>query len=135
MAMYTLPSASSTAAVPPPTLNSCSSPKNTSSPGSSSRVGVNTGRRPTSSARSATRALRLAERTDANVATASTSVPPAVASEEMVTQSADTPSAYGCCHCGDVEGDDEAGDTPCDGSGEALVAQRSHQWPLAREQQ
>ena len=34
------------------------------------------------------RAERLAERTEANVATASTSVPPAVASEEIVAQSA-----------------------------------------------
>jgi len=38
--------------------------------------------------RSATRAARFAERTDANVAPARTSVPPAVASEEIVTQSA-----------------------------------------------
>jgi hypothetical protein len=41
-----------------------------------------------SSDRSATRDERLAERTDANVAPASTSVPPAVARAEMVTQSA-----------------------------------------------
>jgi len=34
------------------------------------------------------RAARFAERTDANVAVASTSVPPAVASEEIVGQSA-----------------------------------------------
>jgi hypothetical protein len=40
--------------------------------------------------RSATRAERFAERTDANVAMARTSVPPAVASAEMVTQSAAT---------------------------------------------
>lgn len=37
---------------------------------------------------SATRAARFAERTDANAAVASTKVPPAVASEEIVTQSA-----------------------------------------------
>ena len=37
---------------------------------------------------SATRAERLADLTELNVATASTSVPPAVASEEIVTQSA-----------------------------------------------
>src|SRR6185437_6515237 len=37
---------------------------------------------------SATRADRLADLTELNVATASTSVPPAVASEEIVTQSA-----------------------------------------------
>jgi len=41
-----------------------------------------------SSDRSATRDERLAERTEANVAPASTSVPPAVASAEIVTQSA-----------------------------------------------
>jgi hypothetical protein len=41
--------------------------------------------------RSAARAARLAERTEEKVATARTSVPPAVASAEMVTQSAMTP--------------------------------------------
>ena len=46
------------------------------------------GRIPLSSASSATRADRLEERTDENVATASTSVPAAVASEEIVCQSA-----------------------------------------------
>src|SRR5262249_25088748 len=46
------------------------------------------GRRFARSDSSATRAARFADRTDANVATASTSVPPAVASEEIVTQSA-----------------------------------------------
>ncbi len=46
------------------------------------------------SARSATRAERLDERTDEKVATASTSVPPAVASDEMVTQSAIGPRVY-----------------------------------------
>jgi hypothetical protein len=43
---------------------------------------------PAISARSVARAERLAERTDANVAAARTSVPPAVASAEIVTQSA-----------------------------------------------
>jgi hypothetical protein len=38
--------------------------------------------------RSAARAARFADRTDPNVATASTKVPPAVAREEIVTQSA-----------------------------------------------
>ena len=51
------------------------------------RVGTSTGRMPASSARSVTRADRLADRTDANVASASTRVPPAVASEATVAQS------------------------------------------------
>ena len=55
---------------------------------SSSRDGISTGRRPAISARSLTRAAVLADRTDANVATASTMVPLAVASDEIVTQSA-----------------------------------------------
>jgi hypothetical protein len=58
------------------------------STGSSSREGIRTGRRPAISDRSATRAERLADLTELNVATASTSVPPAVASDEIVTQSA-----------------------------------------------
>ena len=52
------------------------------------RDGASTGRRPASRLRSATRAERFDERTAVNVAAASTSVPPAVASEEIVTQSA-----------------------------------------------
>jgi hypothetical protein len=48
---------------------------------------MSTGRIPIIRERSATRAERLADLTELNVATASTSVPPAVASEEMVTQS------------------------------------------------
>ena len=39
---------------------------------------------PSSSVRSAVRAALLADRTEPNVATASTNVPPAVASEEIV---------------------------------------------------
>src|SRR5579859_8009565 len=58
--------------------------------GSSRRDGIRIGRSPTSRLCSAARAERLAERTEENVATASTSVPPAVASEEIVTQSSDT---------------------------------------------
>jgi hypothetical protein len=42
---------------------------------------------PASSARSVVRAARFADRTEANVARASTSVPPAVASAETVAQS------------------------------------------------
>src|SRR6266536_4680441 len=57
------------------------------SEGSSSREGTSTGRSPASNVRSAVRAARLAERTEANVPTASTSVAPAVASDEMVAQS------------------------------------------------
>ena len=49
---------------------------------------MSTGRRPASSERSAPRAEALAERTELNVATASTRVPPAVASAEIVAQSA-----------------------------------------------
>jgi hypothetical protein len=53
---------------------------------------MSSGRNPASSDRSATRAARFADLTEAKVAPASTSVPPAVASEEIVTQSA-MPSA------------------------------------------
>src|SRR5262245_33656708 len=60
--------------------------------GSVRRDCTSTGRRCSWSATSAIRAERLAERTEANVATARTSVPPAVASEEIVTQSAISPS-------------------------------------------
>jgi hypothetical protein len=49
---------------------------------------MSTGRIPIISERSATRADRLADLTELNVATASTSVPPAVANAEIVTQSA-----------------------------------------------
>src|ERR1700722_19800878 len=51
------------------------------------RVGISTGRSPTSNDRSATRAARFADRTDAKVAMARINVPPAVASAEMVTRS------------------------------------------------
>ena len=56
--------------------------------GSSSCVGIRIGRCPASSDRSASRVERLADLTELNVARASTSVPPAVASDEIVTQSA-----------------------------------------------
>jgi hypothetical protein len=58
---------------------------------SSSRDGISTGLRPANNDRSATRADRFADLTELNVATASTNVPPAVASEEMVTQSVTKP--------------------------------------------
>ena len=47
---------------------------------------MRSGRRPVSRASSATRAERFEERTAEKVASASTSVPPAVAKEEMVVQ-------------------------------------------------
>src|SRR5262249_34882178 len=84
------PSLSSATARPPSTFTQCSSMKPTFSAGSSKRDGTRTGRSPAISARSATRAARFADRTDAKVAAASTSVPPAVESAEIVTQSATT---------------------------------------------
>ena len=61
--------------------------------GSSGRVGTSNGRSPASNERSAARAARFAERTDANVANASTSVAPAVAIDETATQSSATINA------------------------------------------
>src|SRR5947207_6047058 len=55
---------------------------------------MRSGRSSASRVRSATRAARFAERTEAKVAPARTSVPPAVASEEMVTQSAMARRSY-----------------------------------------
>ena len=79
--------------MPPSTLTIRPSPKRTISGGSVTREGASTGRRPSNSARSAiaversaTRAERCPNRTEENVATASTSVPPAVASEATVGQ-------------------------------------------------
>src|SRR4051794_33144707 len=60
--------------------------------GPSYRDGMSNGGIPASSDSSATRAARFADRTDPNVATARTSVPPAVANDEIVTQSAAIPS-------------------------------------------
>jgi hypothetical protein len=54
--------------------------------GSSNRDGAYTGWRCSWSAASAMRVDRLADRTEANVASARTSVPAPVASEEMVVQ-------------------------------------------------
>ena len=81
------PSTNSTDARPPSTWAQCSSPHIIFSVGSSRREGITRGRWPIRNACSATRAARLAERTEANVATASTRVPVAVASAEIVTQS------------------------------------------------
>src|SRR2546423_8064132 len=74
-------------AVPPGSEN-LRSTNVTSSAGSSAREGTSTGRSPIINDRSATRAERLAERPAANVAMARTRAPPAVASDEIVTQSA-----------------------------------------------
>src|SRR5579871_442498 len=89
-----LASSATATAQPPRVGNQRLSWKPTFWTGSSSRDGTSSGRSPASNERSATRAARLAERTDANVATPSTSVPPAVASDEIVTQSA-TAAVYG----------------------------------------
>src|SRR6266508_5642292 len=78
----------SASARPASTLTQWSSEKTTFSGGSWSRDGASTGRMVASNARSVTRADWCDERTAANVAAASTSVPPAVANEEMVAQSA-----------------------------------------------
>src|SRR5262245_823613 len=81
-------------ALPPRSLVQWLSTQVILSGGSSSREGTSTGRSPASSIRSAVRAARLAERTEANVPTASSSVAPAVASDEIVAQSAMPQRAY-----------------------------------------
>src|SRR4051812_41216539 len=81
-------SATSAMARPPGSLNHLSSTKPTFSGGSSRREGTRTGRIPASNARSVARAARLPDRTDANVAAASTSVPAAVPSSATVDSSA-----------------------------------------------
>src|SRR5438445_3497882 len=78
----------STAALPPVTLVRWSSTQVTFWTGSSKREGNRSGRSPAWRVRSAVRAAPLADRTEAKVATASTRVPPAVASAEIVVQSA-----------------------------------------------
>src|SRR5436190_12088990 len=83
------------------------------STGSSRRDWTTTGRKRASNARSAMRVERFADRVAPNVASASTSVPPAVASEATVDQSAmsDRPAVEieGARHAA-VDGDDLAGD-------------------------
>src|SRR5438309_286597 len=81
-------SVSSTAALPPVTLVRWLSIQVTFWTGSSKRDGNRSGRSPAWRVRSAVRAAALADRTEAKVATASTRVPPAVASAEIVVQSA-----------------------------------------------
>jgi hypothetical protein len=71
---------------PPGAITKWLSMKPTLIGGSSSRDGTRSGRTPANIASSATRAERLAERTDAKVAPARTRVPPAVDSDEMITQ-------------------------------------------------
>jgi hypothetical protein len=85
---YTASGVTSAAPPPPGTSSQRLSAKPTLTGASSSWDGISTGRIPARSDRSATRAERFADFTDENVATARTSVPPAVASDEMVTQSA-----------------------------------------------
>src|SRR3954447_24636290 len=92
MAKYTASSAASAAPLPPASKNHLSSMKPTFWSTSSNRDGISSGRRLASTEISATRAARFADLTDANVAAARTSVPPAVASDEMVTQSAIVPA-------------------------------------------
>src|SRR5437016_216733 len=79
--------------MPPRKATRCSSMKLTLTKGSSNRDGRRSGRKPTWSVRSATRAALFAERTDENVAMARTSVPPAVAADAIVAQSAMRPSS------------------------------------------
>src|SRR5438105_3843093 len=88
MAMYTLPFTISTPAPPPGTWTVMLSMKPASRVRSSGADCMISGRRPARRDVSATRAARFADRTDAYVVPARTSVPPAVASAEMVTQSA-----------------------------------------------
>jgi hypothetical protein len=80
-------SETSTAAWPPGTRTHRLSAKPTFCSASWGREGMSSGRIPASSVRSATRAARLADRTDTNVARASTRVPTAVAIEAAVAQS------------------------------------------------
>src|SRR5260370_15330713 len=90
-----LSSASSTALRPPSTWVQRLSNHVTFSGGSWMRDGISTGRNDSWKASCAVRALRFAERTAEKVATASTRVPPAVASEEIVDQfDMEYPSGY-----------------------------------------
>src|SRR5262245_38823908 len=100
IARYTAPSTSSTAALPPATLNQRLSTNMTFCTGSSRREGASTGRRCSCSAASAIRAERFDERTDANVATASTSVPAPVTNEEIVAQSVARKGISSACYGG-----------------------------------
>ena len=92
MVRYTASSSTSTVPAPPETRTQWLSAKPTLSGSSPWRLGNSSGRTLASSESSATRAARFADRTEAKVATASTSVPAPVASDEMVTQSATGPA-------------------------------------------
>jgi len=85
---YTASAVASTAPPPPGMSTQRPSTKPIVWPRSSLRECTSTGRRCSWNATSAMRAERLAERTDAKVAVARTSVAPAVAKEEIVAQSA-----------------------------------------------
>src|SRR3981081_3875348 len=82
------PSWSSSRAVPGSRVIENPSPQIAGSTGSLDRLGMSTGRRPTRRDRSATRAARCAERTEAKVAPPSTIVAPAVPTDAIVAQSA-----------------------------------------------
>ena len=73
--MYAAPSITSTAAAPPGTVRVTLFANQTVIGRSSSDEGTTSGRRPARSESSATRAARFAERTEASVVPASTSVP------------------------------------------------------------
>lgn len=81
-------SVTSAVALPPGTATKWLSTNPTFTVGSSGLDGMSKGRSPESNERSATREARLAERTEAKVALASTNVPPPVVSAEIITQSA-----------------------------------------------
>ena len=97
IARYTLSSAISTCARPPSSSAQCSSPHMIFWEMSSSREGMSSGRIPIFIEYSASRAERFAERTAANVASAKTSVPPAVASDAIVVQSTTATSLPAPC--------------------------------------
>src|SRR3954463_4055821 len=82
-----MPSSCTATPWPPSTRNQRCSENGTFSTGSVRRDPTSTGRIPANRLRSATRAERFDDRTAENVASASTSVPPAVASDEIVAQS------------------------------------------------
>jgi hypothetical protein len=81
-------STNSTDARLPSTFAQCSSTHMIFSGGSLTLDGISSGRWPSRRACSAVREARLADRTDRNVASVSTSVPPALASGAIVVQSA-----------------------------------------------
>src|SRR5919204_6087344 len=115
------PSTISIEARPPPTCARWSSIQDILMSPSVSRDDPRSGRIPTWSARSAVRAARFAERTEANVAIARTSVPPAVARAETVAQSA-IAAGYAALVPG---GDRSRGGAPADAAGVGRRIQRA----------